>query len=58
MYTKIWFGMVWFGGLGFFWVFWEGWCFGFGVFCFGLSVRKLELWTLTLTSGDRELCYV
>lgn len=28
MYTKIWFGMVWFGGFGLFWFFWEGWFFG------------------------------
>lgn len=27
-------------------------------FCFGLPVRKLELWTFTFACGDSELCYV
>lgn len=29
-----------------------------GLVWFGLSVRKLELWTSALASGDGELCYV
>lgn len=29
-----------------------------GNFCFGLSVRKLELWTSTLACADSELCSV
>lgn len=49
MCSKI-FGLVW-------WFFDFCFCFVLLLY-FGLSVRKLELWTSTLASGDSELCYV